>query len=137
MANGFLQIEEPNDPDKKIQSVTETVDGNEVHAEVIVIRGQGDGEAFIDGDTAQGLDVDVTRSVLPAGASTAANQASVLGELQAQNSLIQDSYDFIALTYTGDNLTGVVYKTGGSGGVAVSTLVLAYTGARLDSVTQS
>ena len=37
-------------------------------------------------------------------------------------------HDYIALTYTGDNLTGVVYKTGGSGGDTEATLTLAYTG---------
>lgn len=136
MANAFLQIEEPNDPDKKIQSRTATVDGEEVHAEVIQLRGDG-GEDFIDGDAANGLDVDVTRSALPLGAGTAANQALVLGELQAQNSLIQDAYDYIALTYTGSNLTKVEFKTGGVGGSVVSTLDLAYTGAQLDSVAQS
>lgn len=47
------------------------------------------------------------------------------------------AYDYIALTYTGDNLTGVVYKTGGSGGTTVATLTLAYTGAVLDSVTKT
>jgi hypothetical protein len=46
-------------------------------------------------------------------------------------------HDFIDLTYTGENLTGVVYKTGGSGGTTVATLTLAYTGSRLDSVTKS
>jgi hypothetical protein len=46
-------------------------------------------------------------------------------------------HDFIALSYTGENLTGVVYKTGGSGGATVAELTLAYTGSRLDSVTKS
>jgi hypothetical protein len=46
-------------------------------------------------------------------------------------------HDFIDLSYTGENLTGVVYKTGGSGGTTVATLTLAYTGSRLDSVTKS
>lgn len=46
-------------------------------------------------------------------------------------------HDYIGLTYTGDNLTGVVYKTGGAGGTTVATLTLAYTGSRLDSVTKS
>ena len=53
------------------------------------------------------------------------------------NSLVPDSYDYIALTYTGDNLTGVVFKSGGAGGTTISTLTLAYTGSRLDSVTKS
>jgi len=46
-------------------------------------------------------------------------------------------HDFIALSYTGENLTGVVYKTGGASGTTVATLTLAYTGSRLDSVTKS
>lgn len=47
-------------------------------------------------------------------------------------------HDHIALTYTGTNLTGVVYKTGGSGGTTVATLTLAYDGSdNLTSVTKS
>ena len=47
-------------------------------------------------------------------------------------------HDYIALTYTGSNLTGVVYKTGGSGGTTVATLTLAYHGNdNLTSVTKS
>jgi hypothetical protein len=45
--------------------------------------------------------------------------------------------DFISLSYTGANLTGVVYKTGGSGGTTVATLTLAYSGSNLISVTKS
>lgn len=61
----------------------------------------------------------------------------VIAELDALNSLVPSVYDYISLTYTGDNLTGVVFKTGGSGGSTVSTLTLAYTGSRLDSVTKT
>jgi hypothetical protein len=43
-------------------------------------------------------------------------------------------HDNIQLTYTGDNLTGVAYRVGGT---TVATLTLAYTGSRLDSVTKS
>ena len=47
-------------------------------------------------------------------------------------------HDYIALSYTGTNLTGVVYKTGGSGGTTVTTLTLAYDGSNnLTSVTKS
>lgn len=47
-------------------------------------------------------------------------------------------HDYIALTYTGDNLTGVEYKTGGAGGTTVATLTLAYDGNdNLTSVTKS
>lgn len=47
-------------------------------------------------------------------------------------------HDYIDLSYTGSNLTGVVYKTGGSGGTTVATLTLAYDGNdNLTSVTKS
>ena len=35
-------------------------------------------------------------------------------------------YDYISLTYDGSNLTGVVYKTGGSTGTTVATLTLTW-----------
>jgi hypothetical protein len=47
------------------------------------------------------------------------------------------AHDFIGLSYTGENLTGVIYKTGGAGGTTVATLTLAYTGSQLISVTKS
>ena len=47
-------------------------------------------------------------------------------------------YDYLACSYTGSNLTGVVYKTGGSGGTTVATLALGYDGSgNLSSVTKS
>ena len=48
------------------------------------------------------------------------------------------AHDYIDLSYTGTNLTGVVYKDGGSGGTTVATLTLAYDGNdNLISVTKS
>lgn len=47
-------------------------------------------------------------------------------------------HDYVGLTYTGVNLTGVVYKTGGSGGSTVATVALGYDGSNnLTSVTKS
>jgi len=47
-------------------------------------------------------------------------------------------HDYIGMTYSGTNLTGVVYKTGGSSGTTVATLVLTYDGSsNLTSVTKS
>ena len=46
-------------------------------------------------------------------------------------------YDFISLSYTGNNLTEVIYKIGGSGGTVVATLTLSYTGDNLVSVAKS
>jgi hypothetical protein len=50
---------------------------------------------------------------------------------------VPSKYDYISLGYTGTNLTTVIFKTGGSSGSTVSTLTLAYTGSRLDSVTKT
>ena len=48
------------------------------------------------------------------------------------------AYDYISLSYTGSNLTGVVYKTGGSTGTTVATLALVYDGSsNLTSITKS
>jgi hypothetical protein len=47
-------------------------------------------------------------------------------------------HDHITLSYTGSDLTGVVYKNGGSNGSTVGTLTLAYDGSgNLTSVTKS
>jgi hypothetical protein len=52
--------------------------------------------------------------------------------------LVPEAYDYISLSYTGANLTGVVYKSGGSGGTTVATLTLGYDGSNnLTSVTRS
>ena len=53
------------------------------------------------------------------------------------NKLVPEEYDYIALTYTGNNITTVVYRQGGSGGTIVATLTLTYTGSRLDTVTRT
>ena len=53
------------------------------------------------------------------------------------NNLIPSRYDYIGITYTGDNATTIVYKTGGALGATVGTLTLAYTGTKLDSVTKT
>lgn len=47
------------------------------------------------------------------------------------------AHDYIALTYTGTNLTGVQYRTGGASGTIVGALTLAYSGSNLISVTKS
>jgi hypothetical protein len=47
------------------------------------------------------------------------------------------THDYVSLSYTSGNLTGVVYKTGGSGGTTVATLTLAYSNGILSTVTKS
>ena len=47
-------------------------------------------------------------------------------------------HDYIANTYTGDNLTEVVFKAGGASGTVVATLTLTYDGSgNLLTVTRS
>ena len=48
--------------------------------------------------------------------------------------LVNQPHDEIALSYTGSDLTGVVYKLGG---VTVATLTLGYIGGNLTSVVRS
>jgi hypothetical protein len=48
--------------------------------------------------------------------------------------IVNQPHDEIALSYTGTNLTGVVYKLAG---VTVSTLTLGYSGTNLISVVRS
>lgn len=48
--------------------------------------------------------------------------------------LVNQPYDEIALSYTGTDLTGVLYKLGG---VTVATLTLGYASGKLTSVVRS
>lgn len=46
-------------------------------------------------------------------------------------------YDYISCSYTGSDMTGVVYKSGGASGTVVATLTLTYNSGNLTSVTKS
>ena len=60
------------------------------------------------------------------------------GQLNIVTGLVPEAYDYIAISYTGDNLTGVVYKIGGVGGTTVATLVLTYDGSdNLETITKT
>jgi len=64
--------------------------------------------------------------------------ATVSGTVNTLEGLAIPEHDYISLSYTGTNMTGVVYKTGGSGGTTVATLTLAYDGSNnLTSITKS
>lgn len=63
---------------------------------------------------------------LPTGAATSSEQTTSNNYLAALNSLTPTQYDYIDCSYTSGNLTGVVYKSGGSVGTTVSTLTLTY-----------
>jgi len=51
--------------------------------------------------------------------------------------LVPFIYDYISLGYTGNDLTSVVYKTGGATGTTVATLTLAYTDSVLQTITRT
>jgi hypothetical protein len=65
------------------------------------------------------------------------NPVPVRGTVNVLTGLEIPDHDYIALSYTGENLTGVVYKQGGASGTTVATLTLAYAGTQLTSVTKS
>ena len=46
-------------------------------------------------------------------------------------------HDYVGMTYTGDDLTTVVYKTGGSGGTTVATVTMTYSAGKLLTITRS
>lgn len=72
------------------------------------------------------------------GPATEDKQDDIISELQNLTGLEIPAHDYISLSYTGSNLTGVVFKTGGSGGTTVATLTLGYDGSdNLTSVTKS
>lgn len=48
--------------------------------------------------------------------------------------MVTENYDYIEMSYTGDDLTSVVFKRGGASGVVVATLTLTYSGGKLVSV---
>lgn len=84
--------------------------------------------------------IDITQPLDPAqkklkiidnGDGTYSMSASVI------NGLVREPYDYILCSYTGSNLTGVVYKSGGASGTVVATLTLAYSGSDLISVTKT
>lgn len=66
------------------------------------------------------------------------NPVPVNGTVNTLAGLEIPPHDYVSLSYTDGNLSGVVYKDGGSGGTPVATLTLAYDGSdNLTSVTKS
>jgi len=61
------------------------------------------------------------------GTAAVAIKTNSAGELM-MSSLIPEKYDYLSFSYTGSNLTGIVFKTGGAGGTTVATLTLGYDG---------
>ena len=77
---------------------------------------------------------DVTNALLT---TTAADLAATKASAASIAGMAIPANDYISLSYTSGNLTGVVYKSGGASGTTVATLTLAYSGSDLISVTKS
>lgn len=87
----------------------------------------------VDPDGRQVVVIDTPISV---GAVTITGPLDAAGflEVAVQNQLIPAEYDEIDLSYTGSNLTTVLYKRAT---VLVATLTLSYTGSNLTSVVRT
>jgi hypothetical protein len=46
-------------------------------------------------------------------------------------------HDYVTLTYSGANVIGIVYRSGGAAGLVVTTLTLSYTGDNLTTIAKS
>lgn len=87
--------------------------------------------------TADGVEIK-NDSGNPIPISDAGGSITVDGSVTTLAGLEIPAHDYIAMAYTGSNLTGVTYKSGGSGGTTVATLTLAYDGSNnLTSITKS
>lgn len=78
---------------------------------------------------------DTTNAILT---TTAADVAATKASAASIAGLSIPSHNYISFSYTGNNLTGVIYKAGGSSGTIVGTLTLGYDGSNnLTSLTKS
>ena len=62
------------------------------------------------------------------GTNGAGQTVSGSNPLPTASSLSIPKHDYVSCSYTGANLTGAVFKTGGASGTTVATLVLTYDG---------
>lgn len=118
MGNQFVMVNEGDD--KNIDCEEVTVSGVVVQRQRMQIAGAAD----------------VAIAAVQATAVAGTEQGLVVRPVIV-GTLIPKDYDAITLGYTGDNLTTVVYKTGGTSGSTVATLTLAYTGSVLNSIARS
>lgn len=61
----------------------------------------------------------------------------VSGTINTLTGLDIPAHDHVSFEYTDNNLTSLVYRTGGSGGTIVATLTLTYVGSRLSSIAKT
>lgn len=78
-------------------------------------------------DVDENLKVNVTASG-PISGTVAVSNFPAVQSVNNLSQLVPVAYDYISLGYTGADITGVVYKTGGASGTTVATLALTYDG---------
>src|SRR3990167_2060132 len=71
------------------------------------------------------------------GLKIGTEQISSANPLPVTEGLNLPVYDYISMTYTGSNLTEIIYKLGGASGTTVATLTMTYSGSNLISVTKT
>lgn len=100
-------------------------------------RGPNDAVIPVEVNSDGFLKVDISSATLSVTADGVEIKNDAGNPIPTIEGLSIPKHDYVSLTYTGTNLTGVAYKVGGSGGTTVATLTLAYSGSQLTSVTKS
>lgn len=59
------------------------------------------------------------------------------GSINVAGQLVPEVYDYISLSYSGDNVVQAIYKTGGASGTKVAQLDVTYSGDSILTVTKT
>jgi hypothetical protein len=107
-----------------------------VSAELRRKNAQGDLVDYVLVDDGENLQTELSDPTVDHGVrsrlSTIASQLA-----NPVNTLVPAVFDHLTLSYTGDDLTGIVYRQGGTSGTVVATLALGYAGGRLTTVART
>ncbi len=137
MANYFIEGAEPKDQDSKersLQKINSLLYNAVDESGKLQVGGVALDALELNTDQVEGK-LDTTNAILT---TTAADTALIKANSTKVPGFSLPSYDYISCSYAGSNLTGVVYKSGGSSGSTVATLTLTYDGSNnLTSVTKS
>jgi len=137
MANYFIEGAEPKDQDSKersLQKINSLLYNAVDESGKLQVGGVALDALELNTDQVEGK-LDTTNAILT---TTAADTALIKANSTKVPGFSLPAYDYISCSYTGSNLTGVVYKSGGSSGSTVATLTLTYDGSNnLTSVTKS
>ena len=59
------------------------------------------------------------------------------GRLLISQGLVSETYDYICVSYSSGNISNVIYKSGGSGGVTVANLDITYSSGNISTITRT